>query len=65
MKPVVEMLRKMSVRLIVYLDDILIMVVESRQLANQHTQLVLSALENLGFVVHYEKSAMIPSPQVS
>lgn len=57
------MLHKMSVRLIVYLDNILIMA-ESKQLANQHAQLVLGALENLGFVVNYEKSVMIPSPQM-
>ena len=63
MKPVVGMLCKVGVRLIVYLDEILIMV-ESKQLANQHTQLALSTLENLGFVVNYEKSAMLPSPQM-
>jgi len=61
MKPVVGMLHKMGVRLIVYLDDILIMA-ESKQLANRHAQLVFSTLENLGFVVNYEKSVMIPSP---
>jgi len=55
MKPVVGMLDKMGVRLIVYLDDILILA-ESKQLANQHhehAQLVSSTLENLGFVVNY------------
>ena len=56
-------MRKMGVRLIVYLDDILIMA-ESKQLANQHAQLVLGTLGNLGFVVNYEKSVMIPSPQM-
>ena len=61
MKPVVGMLHKMGVRLIVCLDDILIMA-ESKQLANRHAQLVFSTLENLGFVVNYEKSVMIPSP---
>lgn len=63
MKPVVGMLRKTGVRLIVYLDDILIMA-ESKQFVNQHAQLVLGTLENLGFVVNYEKSVMIPSPQM-
>jgi len=61
MKPVVVMLCKTGVRLIVYLDDILIMA-ESKQLENRHAQLVFSTLENLGFVVNYEKSVMIPSP---
>ena len=63
MKPVVGMLRKMAIRLIVYLDDILILA-ESKQLANQHAQLVLGTMENLGFVVNYDKSVMIPSPQM-
>ena len=75
MKPVVGMLCKMGARLTVYLDNILIMAesiqlffffffLESIQLANQHAQLVLSTLENLGFVVNHEKSVMIPSPQM-
>ena len=51
MKPVVSMLREMGVRLIIYLDDILFMA-ERKQ------------LENLGFVVNYEKSVLIPSPQM-
>lgn len=63
MKPVIGMLRKMGVRLIVYLDDILIMA-ESKQLATQHAQLVASTLENLGFVVNYEKSVLTPSLQM-
>ena len=63
MKPVIGMLRKMGVRLIVYLDDILIMA-ESKQLATQHAQLVASTLKNLGFVVNYEKSVLTPSLQM-
>lgn len=46
-----------------YLDDILIMA-ESKQLATQHAQLVASTLENLGFVVNYEKSVLTPSLQM-
>ena len=56
-------MRKMGVRLIVYVDDILIMA-ETKHFAAQHAQLVSSVLENVGFVVNYEKSVMIPSPQI-
>lgn len=57
MKPVVGMLRKMGARLIIYLDDILIME-ESKQLGTQHARLVSSTLERLGFVVNHEKSVL-------
>jgi len=63
MKRVVSMLRKIGVRLIIYLGDILFMA-ERKQLAIQHAQLVSTTLENLGFVVNYEKSVLIPSPQM-
>lgn len=63
MKSVVDMLRKMGVGLTVYLDYILI-IAESKQLATQHSQLVSTTLENLGFVVNYEKSVLTPSPQM-
>lgn len=37
---------------------------ETKHLAAQLTQLVSSTLENLGFLVNYEKSAMTPSPSM-
>ena len=59
-KPVVGHLRKMGIRLIIYLDDILIMS-ESKELAQKHTNMVVSLLSSLGFVVNKEKSVFEPT----
>ena len=58
MKPVVAMLRQRGVRLIIYLDDMLIMA-ESASLALHHAASALNLLESLGFVVNYHKSQLI------
>ena len=63
MKPVVAMLRQRGVRLIIYLDDMLIMA-ESTSLALHHAASALNLLESLGFVVNYHKSQLIPSQQI-
>ena len=63
MKPVVAMLRQRGVRLIIYLDDMLIMA-ESTSLALHHAASALNLLESLGFVVNYHKSQLIRSQQI-
>lgn len=63
MKPVVAQLRKQGIRLIIYLDDILIMA-ETETLANQHAQTTCNLLEALGFVINYQKSNLIPSKKM-
>jgi hypothetical protein len=63
MKPVVAQLRKQGIRLIIYLDDILIMA-ETETLANQHAQTTCNLLEALGFVINYQKSTLIPSKKM-
>ena len=60
MKVVVAYLRERGIRLIIYLDDILIMchsIIE----AQQHRDLVIRLLESLGFIVNLEKSVLNPS----
>ena len=55
MKPVVSLLRRTGIRLIIYLDDILLMNASETGLQqDMHTAQHL--LENLGFVVNLEKS---------
>jgi hypothetical protein len=61
MKPVVALLR--GIRLIIYLDDILIMA-ESQDLVLHHAASVLNLLESLGFLVNYKKSLLVPSQQI-
>lgn len=58
--PVVEVLRSQGFRLIVYLDDILLMAQCPLQLAPQ-LQSAVSLLESLGFVVNGQKSILCPT----
>ena len=58
MKPVIAGLRRLGVRLIVYLDDFLIMH-ESEQGANEHFKLVSNVLQNLGFLINWDKSTAV------
>ena len=60
MKPVVASLRSQGVRLIIYLDDILI-IASSIETLNHHKTLAISLLESLGFQINYEKSNLTPS----
>ena len=60
MKVVVAYLRERGIRLIIYLDDILIMC-HSLIEAQQHRDLVIRLLESLGFIVNLEKSVLDPS----
>lgn len=52
-------LREMGVRLIMYIDDMLIMG-ESETLVKDYAAGVIYLLENLGFVINYPKSVLEP-----
>ena len=47
LKPVTTLLRELGVRLVIYIDDILV-VAESPELLNEHTEGLVYLLENLG-----------------
>jgi hypothetical protein len=51
LKPLMTLLRELGVRLVSYIDDILIMA-ETRDQAIDHTLGLIHLLENLGFIVH-------------
>lgn len=53
MKPVVGLLRRMGVRLIIYLDDILFMAADAERLV-MHRNSVLYLLQNLGFIINWK-----------
>ena len=61
LKPVVAYLRTRNIRLLVYLDNILI-IGSSVQILREHTSLVIDLLQNLGFVINFEKSVLTLSP---
>ena len=63
LKPAITLLRELGVRLVVYIDDILIMA-ESEQLARDHTLGLIYLLENLGFIVHPVKRVTTPTQQI-
>jgi hypothetical protein len=63
MKPVVAALRQRGIRLVIYLDDILIMA-ESQALALHHAASTLNLLEGLGFIVNYKKSQLVPCQKI-
>ena len=60
LKPVAAFLRKRGVRMILYLDDFLILG-STYQEAQSHTAMAVSLLESLGFTVNLEKSCLIPT----
>ena len=63
LKPVVAQLRKMGIRLLIYLDDILIMS-ETKELAQVHTTMTVNLLSSQGFVINEEKSVFEPTREL-
>jgi len=49
--------------MVVYIDDILIMA-ESEAQARGHVQTLIYLLENLGYIINYEKSVLNPTKQL-
>ena len=63
MKPVVGLLHQLGIRLIIYLDDMLIMT-QSREIVLQHASTALDLLQGLGFMINYLKSVLVPSTKM-
>ena len=63
LKVVMGFLRKKGLRLIIYLDDILI-VQASREATSQAVKIVRRLLESLGFVISEEKSEEDPTQKI-
>ena len=63
LKPVVALLRRSGIRLIIYLDDLLFMNSDKEGLL-QDMATARFLLENLGFVINFEKSMFVPSQQL-
>jgi hypothetical protein len=63
LKPVVGLLRRLGIRLIIYLDDMLIMAA-SRQELIKHRDTVLYLLQVLGLVINGKKSQLIPTQEI-
>ena len=63
-KPILASLRFKEVRLIIFIDDILI-IAKSFTLCNQHLTSVRELLESLGFVINVAKSSLIPITRIT
>ena len=59
-KAAVSVLRELGIRLIIYIDDILVMA-ESETLLRDHVAGIIYLLENLGFVINFPKSLLEPT----
>ena len=62
-KPVVTILRTLGMRIIVHIDDILVMA-QSEELVQEHTECLIFLLESLGFTVNRQKSLTDPSQEI-
>ena len=63
LKPVSAFLRSVGVRLIIYIDDILVIGKTPDEVRN-HVEALIALLEGLGFIVNMEKSVLTPFQQI-
>ena len=63
LKPVVGTLRQLGIRIIVYLDDMLLMA-QSKEMLKQHLATVLHTLIGLGFIINTSKSVFTPTQEL-
>ena len=63
-KPILASLRFKGIRLIIFIDDILI-IAESITVCKQHLRMVRELLESLGFIINVNKSSLIPSTRIT
>lgn len=63
LKPVVSTLRKLGIRLVLYLDDMLIMA-KHREEAKSHLATIMDLLLSLGFIINLKKSVLSPTQEL-
>ena len=63
MKPLITLQRSRDIRIIIYIDDMLIMV-DSKEKASQHLEVLVHLLEALGFIINQEKSLLCPVQEI-
>jgi len=62
-RPVVAILRTLGLRMIIYIDNIVLMA-ETQSAAREHTAGLIFLLENLGFITNHPKSLTDPSQEI-
>ena len=63
MKPVTAMMRRSGIRCVIYLDDLILLHQEPVVLQHQ-LQMTISLLQNLGFIIKWEKLVINPTRQI-
>ena len=63
MKPVVSILRRLGIRSILYLDDMLIMS-KSKEEAREHLATAVELLVAVGFIINLKKSVLSPTQEL-
>ena len=64
LRPIVAFLRERGIRLVIYLDDILLLNEDPEQLKAQ-LSVAVDILQELGFVINWEKSETIPTQSIT
>ncbi|CEP13171.1 hypothetical protein [Parasitella parasitica] len=62
-RPILEHLRSQDIRISAYLDD-WFLVADNKKLALQQSQMVVSLLQQLGWIVNLKKSVLTPTQQL-
>ena len=60
LKPALTLLKELGIRLVAYIDDIFVLA----EIAKDHTSALIYLLENLGYIVHPEKTVTVPSQEI-
>ena len=64
LKPVAAFLRRKAIRVLIYLDDFLLLAATVEE-AVENTQLVVTLLQSLGFTINLKKSLLVPTQVIT
>ncbi|XP_078616244.1 uncharacterized protein LOC144884664 [Branchiostoma floridae x Branchiostoma japonicum] len=63
-KPIIAVIRSQGIRIIIYLDDILILGTSAQE-CRDNLKFVIDLLTSLGFLLNWEKSQLIPTQKIT